>query len=65
MQPVYRLARTLAVVNCAAIPETLLEAELFGYARGAFTGAAQAYAGRMQAAQGGARYFSTRSARCP
>ncbi len=48
-----RSARTFAVVNCAAIPETLLEAELFGYARGAFTGAAQSYAGRIQAAQGG------------
>ncbi len=48
-----RAARTFAVVNCAAIPETLLEAELFGYARGAFTGAMQSYAGRIQAAQGG------------
>jgi DNA-binding NtrC family response regulator len=52
-----RAARTFAVVNCAAIPETLLEAELFGYARGAFTGAAQAYAGRIQAAQGGTLFL--------
>jgi DNA-binding NtrC family response regulator len=52
-----RSARTFAVVNCAAIPETLLEAELFGYARGAFTGAMQSYAGRIQAAQGGTLFL--------
>ena len=52
-----RSARTFAVVNCAAIPETLLEAELFGYARGAFTGAAQSYAGRIQTAQGGTLFL--------
>ncbi|MGC2513923.1 MAG: sigma 54-interacting transcriptional regulator, partial [Terriglobales bacterium] len=52
-----RAGRAFAVVNCAAIPETLLEAELFGYARGAFTGAMQAYAGRIQAAQGGTLFL--------
>jgi DNA-binding NtrC family response regulator len=52
-----RAGRTFAVVNCAAIPETLLEAELFGYARGAFTGAMQSYAGRIQAAQGGTLFL--------
>jgi len=45
------------VVNCAAIPETLLESELFGYMRGAFTGAVQAYAGRIQTAQGGTLFL--------
>jgi DNA-binding NtrC family response regulator len=52
-----RAARAFAVVNCAAIPETLLEAELFGYARGAFTGAMQSYAGRIQTAQGGTLFL--------
>src|SRR5499427_4620506 len=40
-------------VNCAAIPDTLLEAELFGYERGAFTDARQAKPGLFQAAHGG------------
>jgi DNA-binding NtrC family response regulator len=52
-----RAGRGFAVVNCAAIPETMLEAELFGYARGAFTGAMQSYAGRIQAAQGGTLFL--------
>ena len=52
-----RAVRTFAVVNCAAIPEALLEAELFGYARGAFTGAMQSYAGRIQTAQGGTLFL--------
>jgi transcriptional regulator with PAS, ATPase and Fis domain len=52
-----RAARTFAVVNCAAIPETLLEAELFGYARGACTGAMQSYGGRIQTAQGGTLFL--------
>jgi DNA-binding NtrC family response regulator len=52
-----RAGRAFTVVNCAAIPETLLEAELFGYARGAFTGAMQSYAGRIQAAQGGTLFL--------
>ena len=43
----------LVVVNCAAIPESLLEAELFGFTRGAFTGAFQSRLGRIHAAHGG------------
>jgi len=48
-----RHGRPFVVVNCAAIPEPLLEAELFGYNRGAFTGAFQSRLGRVQMAQGG------------
>jgi len=48
-----RQERPFVVINCAAIPEPLLEAELFGYNRGAFTGAFQSRVGRMQMAQGG------------
>jgi two-component system, NtrC family, response regulator HydG len=40
-------------INCAAIPETILESELFGYERGAFTGASQRKEGRIERAQGG------------
>ncbi|HKQ88230.1 MAG TPA: sigma-54 dependent transcriptional regulator [Candidatus Acidoferrales bacterium] len=45
------------VVNCAAIPESLLEAELFGFARGAFTGAVQSRLGRIHAAHGGTLFL--------
>lgn len=44
-------------VNCAAIPDTLLEAELFGYARGAFTGAVQSRIGKVHSAQGGTLFL--------
>src|SRR6202042_2335524 len=40
-------------VNCGAIPESLLEAELFGHVRGAFTGAVQARAGKFETANHG------------
>jgi DNA-binding NtrC family response regulator len=48
-----RANKPFAILNCAAIPESLLEAELFGHTRGAFTGAVQSRMGRIEAAQGG------------
>jgi len=48
-----RAENPFVVVNCAAIPESLLEAELFGHARGAFTGAVQSRVGRIHMAHGG------------
>jgi DNA-binding NtrC family response regulator len=52
-----RAARPLVRVNCAALPETLLEAELFGHEKGAFTGAHAARQGRFEAAQGGSLFL--------
>jgi DNA-binding NtrC family response regulator len=48
-----RRGQPFMAVNCAAIPETLLESELFGHSRGAFTGAQTARPGRFAAADGG------------
>ncbi len=48
-----RFARPFIVVDCGALSESLLEAELFGHARGAFTGAATARVGAIEAAEGG------------
>ena len=45
------------VVNCAALPESILEAELFGYERGAFTGATDTKEGRIERAEGGTLFL--------
>ena len=48
-----RVRKQFVAINCAAIPNELMEAELFGYARGAFSGAVQRYDGQLMAAEGG------------
>lgn len=48
-----RAGRPFLVINCVAIPETLLESELFGYEKGAFTGALNRRVGRIEQANGG------------
>jgi len=48
-----RSNKPFVAINCAAIPENMLEATLFGYEKGAFTGASQAYAGKFEQAQSG------------
>src|SRR5581483_10073733 len=52
-----RAAKPFVKVSCAALPETLLEAELFGYERGAFTGAQQRKQGRFELAEGGTLFL--------
>ena len=52
-----RNRKPFVAINCAAIPESLLEAELFGHTRGAFTGAVQGRVGRIEAADGGTLFL--------
>ena len=52
-----RAEKTLISVNCAAIPDTLIESELFGYEKGAFTGANASRMGLIEAADGGTLFL--------
>ncbi len=52
-----RNRKPFVAINCAAIPEALLEAELFGHTRGAFTGAVQGRVGRIESADGGTLFL--------
>ena len=52
-----RAAQPMVAINCAAIPENLLESELFGYERGAFTGAVKQTRGKIEMADGGTLFL--------
>ncbi|MEX0604316.1 MAG: PEP-CTERM-box response regulator transcription factor [Marinobacter sp.] len=52
-----RCDKPFAAINCAAIPENLLESELFGYEKGAFTGATQSKKGKVESANGGTLFL--------
>jgi transcriptional regulator with GAF, ATPase, and Fis domain len=52
-----RSRKPFVAINCAAIPEALLEAELFGHTRGAFTGAVKGRIGRIESADGGTLFL--------
>lgn len=52
-----RRSEAFIPINCAAIPETLLESELFGHERGAFTGASELARGKVEAASGGSLFL--------
>ncbi len=60
-----RAAGPFVAINCAALPDTLLESELFGYERGAFSGAHTAKPGRIEAAQGGVLFLDEVGETCP
>jgi DNA-binding NtrC family response regulator len=52
-----RRSKPFVVINCAALPDTLIESELFGYERGAFTNASQKKVGRFELAHGGTLFL--------
>ncbi|HYA28198.1 MAG TPA: sigma-54 dependent transcriptional regulator [Acidobacteriota bacterium] len=52
-----RKAKQFVAINCGAFPDTLLESELFGYEKGAFTGAVQSRAGKIEMADGGTLFL--------
>ncbi len=52
-----RSGKPFIAINCAALPDSLLESELFGYEKGAFTGAQAAYAGKLKMSDGGTVFF--------
>ena len=53
----HRWQKNLVAVNCAALPSSLIESELFGYEQGAFTGAVKTRKGRFEEAEGGTLFL--------
>lgn len=53
----HRKERPFMAINCASIPDTMFESELFGYERGAFTGAYRSYVGKFERCDGGTLFF--------
>jgi DNA-binding NtrC family response regulator len=60
-----RKTRQFVAINCGAFPDTLLESELFGYEKGAFTGAVQSRAGKIEIADGGTLFLDEIEAMAP
>jgi two-component system response regulator AtoC len=60
-----RKSRQFVAINCGAFPDTLLESELFGYEKGAFTGAVQSRAGKIELADGGTLFLDEIEAMAP
>lgn len=60
-----RKNRQFVAINCGAFPDTLLESELFGYEKGAFTGAVQSRAGKIELADGGTLFLDEIEAMAP
>jgi transcriptional regulator with GAF, ATPase, and Fis domain len=52
-----RFGKPFVKINCAALPDTLLESEMFGYEKGAFTGAQKKMRGKFEQADGGVLFF--------
>ena len=55
--PCFEISVPFVNINCPAVPDTLIESELFGYRKGAFTGASQNFSGKLSQARGGVLFL--------